>query len=258
MNGRRNLHVISACVYILLLLMARDAAWANPDVFIAHCRERAPELVPVDDACIGPIPDMVNLAVSKLGFDVHWQHIPWKRSLELARLGQVDLLPRHSMTEERQRFLHAIAYGKQARRVMYYLAPHWQRDVSSFEQLSLLRVGALEGSFYSFEFNDALNVDKTFVRRTQQLLEMLRIGRIDAAVTSNSHELALFEARVELRRASYVEHFENRRYISIPKQSPKADLHLRLAAVIAEMRQSGEIANIYQRYELPAPDTVTD
>ena len=258
MNGRRTWRAKLACIHMLFFLTFGLPAWANPDVFIAHCRERAPELVPVNDQCIGPIPDMVNLAVSKLGYEVRWQHIPWKRSLELARLGQVDLLPRHSMTEERQRFLYPIVYGKQTRRVMYYLAPHWPRDVTDFEQLSLLRVGALEGSFYSYEFNDALNVDKTFVRRTQQLLEMLRIGRIDAAVTSNSHELELFEARVELRRASYVEHFENRRYISIPKQSPKAELHLRLAAVIAEMRHSGEIANIYQRYELPAPDTVTD
>ncbi|MDX1451636.1 MAG: transporter substrate-binding domain-containing protein [Oleiphilaceae bacterium] len=238
------------CLLVAICLPA--LCWS--DAFIVHCRERVPELIPVEDGCIGPVPDLIQRAMDRLGVTFRWQHIPWKRSLELARIGQVDLLPRHSMTEERSRFLMAINYGTQVREIIYFLAPHQTNKVEQFSDLKALRVGALSGSFYSHEFNNALELNKTFVNRTEQLLDMLMAGRLDVAVTSASHELDLFEATPLLRRAKYVERFENARYISIPKNSRLANRYVDLVKVIGDMRRSGEIKAIYEQYGLGMED----
>ena len=228
-----------------------NAAYA--ETFIAHCRDRPPELVPTNPGCSGPIADIIEIAVGKLGHQVEWHLVPWIRTIKIAEHGEVDIIPRHSMNDKRRTFLYPATYGYETRNVYYMVHSDSQTKIERFDDLIGLTIGARRGSFYSKTFNESTDLTKRFYNSDEQLLLLLKAKRIDVAIVSSGQNEDTYRNEPEVRQAKYVDTFYNGRYISISKKSPMAKYQAEFIAIIDEMRASGEVGEIFKKYNLPPP-----
>lgn len=223
------------------------------DTLNGHCRNREPDLLAQDNHCIGPVPEIIETALKRLGHEVLWSEVPWKRSIEMAKLGMVDILPRHSMNKEREGFLHAIAYGYKVRKIFYMISPKITIKVNTLNDLASYKVGMLRGSFYCENFSKASYLTKIPYGSNDQIIRLLDSGRLDAAITSSAHEMDKFRALKGIKQAAYSDTFFNSRNISIPTLSPMAKHLPSLRAEILKIIQSNEIDSIFSKYHILAP-----
>ncbi len=223
-------------------------------IWLGHCRDRAPLIVVEPGGCSGPGADVISLAIEKLGHQVVWMDVPWARTITVAREGEVDLIPLHSMDEEREKFLDPILLGFNERVLYFFKRADNPLVVASVDDLKGISIGALRGSFYSEQFNalmDDLSIN--YVTNSEQIIQMLKAGRIDLAVTSELHGMESFKQGSALVEVPYREVTLNGRFFSVPRSSENHGYIDELRAVIDSMRLSGEIITIFERHGVEAP-----
>lgn len=227
---------------------------SNAEVFTAHCRDYPPELSFDGNKCVGAIPDLITDILNEQGHEILWMKVPWIRSIKMAKDGEVDLLIRHSMTEERKLFLNAIPYGYYTRELSFYKSPTFNSEISSYKDIKQHNIGAIRGNFYSPTFSTLETNILTLVGKTEQLLVMLERGRIDLVVTSSSHSEELFSERFE--KVTFVDSFYNPLYLSIPKNAKASKYYKDIAKLLLEYRKSKKINQYFQKYGLDAPKQI--
>jgi len=227
---------------------------SNAETFVAHCRDYPPELSFEQNKCVGPIPDLMTDILDELGHKIIWIKAPWIRSAKDAKAGKVDLLIRHSMTEEREVFLNSILYGNYVREVLFFKSPEFHQSIYSYEDIKKHNLGAIRGNFYSPEFSTLDTSTLVLLGKTEQLINMLERGRIDLAVTSKSHSEHLFRERFV--QAEFVDTFYNPLYISIPRKSIASMYYQDIEKRILAYRKSGEINQYFEKYGLIAPTQI--
>lgn len=240
----------TAVVFIFFFLSMS----AYAETFTAHCRDYPPELSFEDNKCIGAIPDLITDILNELGHEIIWIKTPWIRSIAEAKTGKVDLLIRHSMTEERELFLHPMPYGNYTRKVYFFKSPAFDYDVNSYDDIKKHIVGAIRGNFYSPNFAKLDTKTLVLVGKTEQLVNMLERGRIDLAVTSKSHSEYLFRDRFV--QAKFVDAFYNPLFISIPKKSKASKYYQDINQLLLEYRKSGKINQYFDKYGLTPPKQI--
>lgn len=243
--------LLSTFIATLLFSFTVDSLAAN---FTAHCRHYPPGLTFDGEKCIGPVPDLVTDILNELGHEIVWQNVPWIRSIQFAKTGDVDLLIRHSMTEERTLFLEAMPYGQYLRQIVFYKAPNFNAPIHSYADIKKHNVGAVRGNFYSPTFTLIDPNTLTLVKETQQLADMLQRGRIDLAVTSKLHNEDLYKGKFV--KAQFVDEFYNSVYISIPKTSTQIGYFDDIKQLLLKYRKAGLIKQYFKKYNLPAPKQI--
>lgn len=243
---------LSFLVSFMLLLFAVQV---NAEVvWKAHCRDRAPRIVVEPGGCSGPGADVITRAVQRLGHKVRWLTVPWVRTITVAEKGLVDVIPLHSMNKERELFLDPILLGYTERVLSFYTLASKPATVKQFDDLRALKIGAIRGSFYTEKFNqqlDELNV--TYVTDTEQMLRMLEAGRFDVAVTTKLHSLEEYQSNSALTPVAFRDLELNGRYLSVPRLSANHQYVKALRKVVNDMRQSGEVTEIFEGYGVEAP-----
>ncbi|MDO6709578.1 transporter substrate-binding domain-containing protein [Aliiglaciecola sp. 2_MG-2023] len=246
--------MIKAVQIMMMLIVATSPLRVMADTFVSHCRDFPPELYFDGKKCIGVIPELVEDVLNELGHDIDWIYAPWIRSMKEAKRGNVDLLVRHSMTEQRLAVLKPINYGIRKRTLSFFKSNEFKGDITSYEDLQHVKLGAIRGVFYSAEFSK-LNQDKLIlVGRTEQLIGMLEMARIDVVVTSPSHNIDLFEGRFE--KVSFEDAFLNYYYISIPRNSKAIRFYDDIARVMLKYRKTGQVNRYFQKYGVSVPEQI--
>lgn len=243
--------------FIGLLLVSH---YSIADVFLAHCRNRGVEMVEGNGGvCTGPVPEILETALKRIGHSVKWQNAPWARTIKGAEKGVPDILLRHSMNEERRGFLMPIVYGYEIRKLYFYVTS--QRpdiEINSEQDLRNYRIGVLRDSFYAPKFSSAKDLNLSEHRELAQKVRMLESGRIDVAAIKSTQIKELREDldAIGAKPANYVEEFFNGRYFSIPKNSRMSRHYKALSAEIYKMRKDGEISAIFEKYaaDIPSQD----
>ncbi len=218
------------------------------------CRDRSPEIIVTQSGCIGPVVDIIALALTRQGHKIQWVKNTWGNSLEAAKQGDLDMLLRHSMNEEREAFLSAVVYGYESRIVYYYVRTDLGKTVNTIDDLNGFRIGMKKGSFYSQDFADNNNVIKVPFPEAVDVAYALDKGEIDIAVTSEAHGLDRIRIVPNSVRAPYTEIFTNGRYISISKNSKAIRYFDGFKEEIEQMVRSNEIDQIFRRYGMDPPD----
>ena len=240
---------------LMLYLFSALPTYVMADTFTSYCRDYPPELFFVNGKCVGTVPDLTTDIFAQLGHDIKWiQQPPLGRSVRQAKQGEVDLLIRHSLTPERETFLHLIQYASPTRKLAFYKSAKFKHDIDSYKALKKVNLGAIRNVFYSPSFSKLDSNTLIFVDKTEQLIAMLELGRIDVAVTSAYHYETLFEDRFE--KISLEDSFVNPMYISISKKSKAAKYHKEVSALMLKFRKSGKVDQYFKKYGLPVPEQV--
>ncbi|MCF2947982.1 transporter substrate-binding domain-containing protein [Paraglaciecola aquimarina] len=152
--------------------------------------------------------------------------------------------------------MHLIKYASPTRNLYFYKSAKFKSDIDTYEVLKKAKVGAIRNVFYSPSFSKLDNKTLILVDKTEQLLAMLELGRIDAAVTSAYHYQERFSPRFE--KVSLVDSFINPMYISISKKSKVAKYHPKVSALMLEYRKTGKVDQYFEKHGLPVPAQVFD
>ncbi|MCS6177976.1 substrate-binding periplasmic protein [Shewanella baltica] len=246
-------------IVISCLFLSQAKAETSAVVWQAHCRDRHPVIYVEKGECKGPGAAVINQVITRLGHKVNWSNVPWARTIKVAETGQVDLIPVHSMTPERKDFLDPMLLGYDKRYVYYFALANRQLEVKHFDELKPHIIGALRGAFYCPQFNDNQNQLKvSFVNDNGQLINMLKAGRIDLAITSEQHEMQFFANDPQLKQMEYVDISKNGRYFSIPLMSPLHQYAKQVHQIVNDMRTSGEITRLFESYGVEPPLNLTE
>lgn len=237
---------------VLICLASFVHNYSHAEVFTANCRDYPPELSFDGEKCVGALPELLTDIINELGHKIVWVKVPWIRSIQIAKNGDVDLLIRHSMTQERELFLDASPYGYFTRHLSFYKSPTFDSDVTKYADLKKHHIGAIRGNFYSPTFSTLDTKTLTLVGKTEQLIGMLELGRIDLAVTSESHSEELFIDRFE--KITFVDSFTNPMYLSIPKNSKASKYYQDIDKLLLEYRKSGKVEQYFKKNGLEVPD----
>ncbi|SIR02661.1 amino acid ABC transporter substrate-binding protein, PAAT family [Shewanella morhuae] len=246
-------------VIISCLFLPQAMAETSAVVWQAHCRDRHPVIYFENGECKGPGAAVINEVITRLGYKVNWSNVPWARTIKIAEIGQVDLIPVHSMTPERNDFLDPMLLGYDKRYVYYFALENRQFEVKHFDELKPYIIGALRGTFYCSQFNDNQKQLKvSFVNNNDQLINMLKAKRIDLVITSEQHEMSIFAKEPRFKQVKYVDISNNGRYFSIPIMSPLHQYAKQVHQIVDDMRTSGEITRLFESYGIEPPLNLTE
>jgi polar amino acid transport system substrate-binding protein len=251
-NHFRTRSIFYWCLPLLVSAISTSAT------FNIHCRDRSPELIPTQLGCIGPVAEIVEIALMRNKHKINWTTENWDNTIILAETGGVDMVIRHSMNKERDVFLDEVAYGYQVRKVDYYISPKVSKSITAKADLNGLKIGALGGSFYSKDFEENTEISKVFYKSTSELVTALTEGIVDVVVTSSAHDLDRFKIILGARAADYFETFYNGRYLSIPKSSKRSKYFTKFEETIQKMVKDGEVDRIFNKYSLEPPTQLDD
>ncbi|WP_198149791.1 substrate-binding periplasmic protein [Colwellia sp. MT41] len=244
----------------LCLLLLSSSGFTEPVQI--DLRHRPPEMSIVDNKYYGPLIDIIKLLLLDANLEPQWLVIPWPRTLLRAKLGQVDIIPRHSMTAERERYLLPMLLGYEQRSIHYLLAPTIKNIARyhSPKQFGHLIFGLLRGSYYGpyidkFNTKVSTKVSTIYAHDINQLMSLLLTGRIDVMPIQKLSwaEAAYQQVRhlhtgLHYQIAEFKESFVSAKYISIPKDSPLAARFHQLNCKLFKLRNAGTIDSIYQEY----------
>lgn len=235
-------------VILMICITATLSNYVLAKDFVAHCRDYPPDLYFQNDKCLGAVPELVNDIFNELGHNIIWIKAPWLRSLKDAKEGRVDILIRHSMTPEREKFLAPIKYEDRVRKLSFFKSPALKSDITSYDDLQKVVVGAIHGVFYSPKFARMDKRRVIFVEETAQLVSMLALNRIDIAVSSESHNREMYEGKFE--KSHFTETFYNPHYISIPKNSAAMQYYDEVANLMAKYIELNKIEPYFEKHNL--------
>ncbi len=249
---------MSPFVVLPLLLVT---AWASAETVLrADYRDRPPEMQSVDGTPVGPLIDVLNLAARQVGARVEWRHAPFIRSVEDLKSGRIDLVPRVLDTPERRTFIHYLpSIGAQQLSVRFIVPPGQEQRVRTYADLQGLTIGIKRGTVYFDPFDSDGLLSKVTVTDDYLLAGMFRAGRLDVMAVLDAPAIEVqFKALGfdDYRYAAYRHEQSVLNYYGASLalyQGERGALYERLGHELERMRDSGEIAAIYQQYKLPPP-----
>ncbi len=234
---------------------------AADDVLRVDFRERTPEMRVVDGLPSGPLVSVLETAAQRVGVELLWRQAPFLRSLDDLRSGRIDLVPRVLMTEKRREYIHYLpSIGNQPLHVRFVVRPGQEARLSRYEDLYELALGVKRGTAYFEPFDSDGLLGRVYASDDEQLAGMFRAGRLDTiAVLDRIPMEAQFRA-MGFRDYSYARYVHqqtlgNHFGASLKRyRSDRRALYDRLGAELERMRETGEVALIYRRYEVLPPD----
>lgn len=205
-NMKYFLHILSIFAICILLffsesgfcaqypetLNSREIAWLKKFSNTPIKYVIPPKFVPVsfveNGSAGGIVKEYITLLEEHLGLKFQLLDVSWKKGMELARKGEVDLFPCLSQTPEREEFLTFIE-NFYIEFPMVIVTEKNAKPVRKVEDLDN-RLVALDKNLvaYSKLKNDYsnLNIDFLFVQTNPNALKAVHLGQADAALSSSA------------------------------------------------------------------------
>lgn len=249
-------------ILLLALCGLLPDSHAEP-ILRADYRERPPEMQLVEGRPSGALIQVLETAAQRLGARIEWRNAPFLRSLDDLKSGRIDLVPRVLFTQERKAYIHYLpAIGTQRKNIRFIVKPGDEARLRTYADLHEGVVGGKRGTVYFEPFDHDDSINKVLASDDNLLAGMFRAGRLDALVVLDAEAIEVqFKAMgfSDYRYADYQHEQLIGNYFGASLrlyQGEKKALYDQLAHILREMRDSGEIALIYNRHGLQPPDAV--
>ncbi|XKH02410.1 transporter substrate-binding domain-containing protein [Marinobacter nauticus] len=191
--------------------------------------------------------DIFNEVADRLGWQVEYEQVPFRRILLLMQEGKVDVMLGPVRTENRAAYMaYATAAFPPERRLFFYREP--ENRVTQYSDLYGKSIGVLEGARYFERFDKDDQLKKSTAPRYQNLMLMLEKGRVEVVVAP---ELAGISAARDVQVEVEVSPFSvpgERSWIAISRKSPILEYADEIAEVVEAIRQEGLMERLVTKY----------
>ncbi|MBK5537686.1 transporter substrate-binding domain-containing protein [Pseudomonas sp. TH05] len=202
------------------------------------------------------------IVFQRLGIEVQWQFLPWKRCLAMLEQGQADAVLDIFHREEREKsLLYPSEPLSEVEFVMFYAnqRPH---PFSRLETLSGLTIGTSPGYLYTDEFNDSPLFTREPAPTQEANFGKLLLGRIDLVITDRrvgQYLLDTLKVRDQITENPLVL-VRQGQFLAVRRNAGMDLLVQRFAAELKRFKQEPAYAELNARYggaRAPGPSKAT-
>ncbi len=246
-------------------------AWADD---AEHCTLRMsaetdfpPHLIKQNDRWSGLSVELMQRLASEVNCTLEFVHSPWLRALQLSEHGELEILSHLSVSEARKAQFAFI--GPHHIESIYLVGdPDKLPVATSLKQLTegtdFGSIATLHGAYYGDKFiqlsqHPALQQQLVNISSIQDKLALLRAGRVNAILEDISvlrywqqHHYPDAERYQPLLKV-----YESPVYFGFSKVSLTTEQLQQLADAWQRLFQTGELASIYQKYQISNYETLT-
>lgn len=127
--------------------------------------------------------EVTTEVLRRLGYEVQWQFMPFKRCLAMIEQGQADGIMDVFQVESRHPYLLYVPEPMSTAELILFQTKARRHEVSSLDELAGLTVGTSPGYNYSAAFNNAEFFKREAAPTHEANFGKLPLGRIDLAIT---------------------------------------------------------------------------
>ena len=190
------------------------------------------------------------IVFQRLGVDVHWQFLPWKRCLAMLEQGHADgALDIFHSHERDALLLYPSEPLSEVEFVLFYANEH-PHPVETLDDLRGLTVGTSPGYLYSVRFSDANHFKREPAPSHEANFGKLMLGRIDLLVTDRrvgQHVIKQLGLTGKITQAPLVV-TRKQQFLAVRRGAGMDLLVQRFAAELKRFKQEPEYAALSAKY----------
>ncbi len=193
----------------------------------------------------GMLPDLIGRLSVVAGIPVNNRLRPHRRAIRELETGEADFVPLFQSPVNDQA---GIRVGLITRVRILLTSLAGDHPPASMDDLAGQAVGFIRGTYYGPAFEQADRVDKIPVDGLTQAVEMLRLGRIDALVSSDQalyHTLAAMDLPVAAFHTRTVI-ASQAAWLYMSRRAKHPQLLEPVRAAMQQLRESGELDEIFR------------
>lgn len=198
--------------------------------------------------------EVVREAARRVGIDLAFEVVPFRRALYLIERGKADLMLGPNRTDERQQYMYYFGAALPDEPKAIYIGA-LDGDIRSIQDLGAKSVGVLRGANHSRQLDEVADIRLVEAADYPTLFRMLDMHRIHALIVPEllAVELIRREGPFRIRKADLVLQGQPS-FIGLSRQSAyfTDGSFTALEAALVEMRHDGTFDEIYARYAQPA------
>ncbi|MEO5332212.1 MAG: PAS domain S-box protein [Magnetococcus sp. YQC-5] len=232
---------------------------ANEKILHADLRHRPPEMIVDGQFLGGPLKDILEEAVTQLGYQLHWRVKLFPESLEAMKNGSVDLVPRVIRTPEREEFIHFLGpIGSQHKDILFMVPKGFETTIKHYDDLQGKKVGLKKDTAYFPRFDADTTLNKmTSDGSDYALARSLVEGKVDTVAVLDPAALESAMTGLGVSAYGYAQYRHAQiidNYYGFSKHSEHANLAPALSKRLKEMAREGRIEAIYAKHKIkPEP-----
>lgn len=191
--------------------------------------------------------DIFNELAERLGWQVAYERVPFRRILLLMREGDVDVMLGPVQTDNRQEYMTYVAPAFPPERRLFFFLDEDHR-IDGYGDLQGKRVGVLEGARYFRRFDRDASLHKVPAPRYENLMKMLEKQRVDVVIAP---EMAGLRAAAALDARPRVSPFfvpGEPAWIAVSNGSPLLNHTDEMLSAYESMEQDGVIESLMLKY----------
>lgn len=247
---RHHLLPLSIAALLLCLMPDYDALGRELKFINEHW---PPYIIVNEDGSAGGIDaEILQAMAGQLNLRLRFESFDWIYCLRMMEHGRADIISAILKRPERQVYLHYIEppYLRKSTK-LFYLKKSSPHSIKQYEDLYGLRIGVLKGSAYFERFDNDASIQKTATEKTEQLLKMLKSGRLDAVIGTKvvmEHIIQTKNYTGLFKRSAFRHLEETPFYLAISKKSVFADDLVWFNEAMQLLIETGKVQAILEKY----------
>jgi polar amino acid transport system substrate-binding protein len=217
-------------------------------------RDRPPDMVLEKKNPHGPLIEIIEEAANSIGVKVHFTEASFARTLKDLETGEVDLCPRISKTEEREKYIYFLGPISNRNKITYFLVKKgYENSIKKYSDIKKYKIAVKRGSSYFEDFDHDKMIRKNEHKDDKNMALMFQKNRFKVMAVTD--KLAIEEQFKKNNFSDYsyakYRHFQKDfNYYGMSKKSKYITTKDELNKKLNEMRIDGTINRIYKKYGL--------
>ncbi|WP_394129373.1 substrate-binding periplasmic protein [Shewanella maritima] len=231
------------CLTLLLSLFSQ-AVLAKGDCLNIHVINSTPiGYINESGEMTGTQPSYLEAIAKESGLCFDLIMLPYPRIWKSIELGQHD----GGIIFRSQSRSHLVEYVAKIRSINIAVIPLSGNTISHYDDLTKLTIGKLRGSHLSPKFNDDPRMKVVEIKSYDQMIKMLKAGRINA-VAGGAHMLTYqLEVQGMMGKVDLTQSYvlgQKEQWMQLSKKSPHLDKIPQMKQAIESLRQQGILDDI--------------
>jgi len=253
---KHHISLLITVVFSLFFLITTNFAVAGPyTIKVAFTESPPAKMLGSNGEPTGIDTEFVEELAHRLGLQVEYDIVPFKRGLAMLKNGSSDLMTGVLMREDREEYLHFLQppYRHNTDKV-FYVRKGDENRILSHKDLYKLTVATVLGVRYFPAFDSDPQINKLKVSDPNAVFAVLVAGRVETAVSSEfsgDYRIAELGLTNQIGKAKYAYREEQDVFFALSKSSPFVPMLPQIQAEMNKMIEEGVYEQIIKKYLYP-------